>query len=201
MLTSLWSARRALGLLAVLSFTPVACSDEPRRGGSDEPEPDGTEPAGAVKMEVYATEEQTCPPKDLQLAIGNVSSSPPVKVFDGFEGASVACAVVPKGDAFQASGTITDGSFTFSFRDLLTGGSSAVGNVEIIDPKTGVTFASSSATPCVFQFAPNSEQSVAAGRIFVQFDCSKLVSAASAMETCSSRYGYVLVENCATTAP
>ena len=100
------------------------------------------------------------------------------------------------GDVFDASGSLSSAGAEFAFSDVSSKGGSAVGNVSFVDPASGVRYASNDTAPCVFQFAPSTNQVIEAGRIWVQFDCSKLISEANPLESCSSRYGYVLVENC-----
>jgi hypothetical protein len=183
---------------AALAFTLAACADEPRKRGSSsgETDPGPPGPTGAVNMEVYATETQDCPPGNVHIDIGAVNAAPPVVHEDGEDGAAVACSVVAEGSKFNASGSLKRGMIAFGFSDLVTNGSSAIGSVEFTDPATGVRYAATDGMPCVFQFAPGTAQGVEAGKIFVQFDCSNLVSDADATKACSSRYGYVTLEHC-----
>jgi hypothetical protein len=189
---------------AALLLPLASCSDDDGGGGGSSGGGEGgsaPRPSGAVAMEVYATMEQTCPAGNVHVNIGHVQSAPPALVVDGEEGAAVSCSVVPSGDKLEASGAIEQGPLAFSFGGLITDGTSAVGEVTFRDPATGVRYASPAASPCVFQFAPNTDQGVSAGWIWVQFDCSALVSEADPAASCSSRYGYVLLENCAGGAP
>ena len=186
--------------VSLLALVLPACSDETGTGtssgqGTGGGGPDGTERHGAVNMEVYATAEQTCPAGNVHIDVGNLKSDPPVVAIDGFDGASIACDVVPMGKAFAASGEISVGAVQFGFGDLTTDGTSAIGNASFTDA-AGTHYASHTAKPCVFQFAPGTAQAVSAGSLWVQFDCSSLVSDTDATQACSSRYGYLLVENC-----
>ncbi len=185
--------------LAVLLLPLPACSgdDDGGSGGDGGHGGSAPRPTGAVAMEVYATMEQACPPGNVHINIGNVQSAPPQTVVDGEDGASVACAVVPSGDKLQASGSIERAELSFSFSGVETDGTSALGTVSFADPATGVRYESPASSRCVFQFAPGTDQGVSAGRIYVQFDCSDLVSEQDPTESCSSRYGYVLLESCA----
>jgi hypothetical protein len=162
-------------------------------GGGSGP---STEPQGAFNVEIYATMAQTCPPGNVHIDIGNTKLVPPTVVVDGVDGATVSCKVAQMGESFAASGEIKAGTSHVSFADVLTDGGSATGTVTFDDPATATQYVSSTALPCVFQFAPGSGQEVSAGRIFVQFDCSDLVSAANPADTCSARYGYAYFENC-----
>lgn len=180
-----------------LSAALFACSSDERRGSFTEETTAAPKPAGAVNMEVYATAVQTCPPGNIHIDIGNNSASPPLVYEDGQDGAAVTCAVLSDGSKFHAEGNISKGAFSFSFRDVVTDGASAVGHVEFTDPASGAVYASTDLSPCVFQFAPSSEQGISAGKIFVQFDCSNLVSSMKSSDACSSRYGYVRLEYCA----
>ncbi len=152
---------------------------------------------GAVDLEVYATEEQSCPPGNVHVDIGHVTTSPPDMLAHGVDGARVECAVVQNEEKFAASGTVARGAASFSFRDVVTAGASAIGHVEVVDPASGIRYASSEAHPCLFQFSATSGQGIGAGRIDVGFDCSDLVSAADPSKSCSSRYGSLRLEACA----
>jgi hypothetical protein len=155
---------------------------------------DSTAPKGAVSLEVYKTETQNCPYASLFIEIGNVKASPPVLVDGQMDDATVSCSVVPSGMDFTASGSLEQGANDFGFSGVVTDGASALGAVSFLDPANGVEFTSDN--PCVFQFAPGTEQGISAGQLFVQFDCPDLVSSADPAVSCSSRYGYVLLDNC-----
>jgi len=172
-----------------------ACSSETQGVSSTGPSP--TAPEGAVNMEVYATPEQTCPPGNFHVDIGNTKVTPPALLVSGEGGVTVTCAVVAQGAKYQASGAIKQGSLDFSFQDVLTSGGSATGTVSFVDPKGSGRYTSVASAPCVFQFAPSSAQGIGAGQVFVQFDCAALVNEADATKSCSSRYGYVALDRCA----
>jgi hypothetical protein len=191
-------------LVLALMLTPLACSSESTgstssstTGGSGGPSK--TAPEGAINMEVYTTPEQSCPLGNVHIDMGNSKVSPLVLVTEGFEGASVACSVVPdfKGN-WVATGSLQKGALSFTFKDLTTGGQSATGTIVIKDPLGKDTYTSDPKSPCVFQFAPGSGQGVENGKLWIQFDCSTLVSDADKSKTCSSRYGYLFVDRCAT---
>lgn len=177
-------------ILGCADADPVSLSSS-SNGAPQEPGP-----SGAVNLEIYETEIQTCPVGNVHIDIGNVNSAPPVTFEDGKEGTAVACSVLPEGSKLRASGSLTQGAKVFSFRDVVTDGKSSIGVVKVTDPASGTVYEAPDAKPCVFQFAPGSSQGVEAGRIWVQFDCSSLVSAADAAHECSLRYGYVLLEHC-----
>jgi hypothetical protein len=188
-------APSALALALALGLS--ACSDDGSGttsaddGGKGEPKP-----TGAVNMEVYATEEQSCPPGNIHIDIGVVNASPAKTVTDGEDGAKVSCAVGPSGSVLSASGSIEKGAASFAFSVAVESGKpSAVGEVAFTDPASGVRYASGM-SPCLFQFAPGSGQGIEEGEIFVQFDCSALESEADPKLACSSRYGYVRLESC-----
>jgi len=176
-----------------------ACSSE-SAGTSSTGGPSPTAPEGAVNMEVYATPVQSCPPGNFHIDIGNTKTMPPALVVDGWESATVSCAVIPMSGKFAASGAVKQGALDFSFQDVLTDGSSAIGTVSFVDPsaKASGRYTSPGSMPCVFQFAPGTGQGVSTGKVWMQFDCSSLVSEVDATKSCSSRYGYVLVDRCAT---
>jgi hypothetical protein len=193
---------RALTTIAALALALapalLACSSEERRRSSsdDDETPPDPGPSGAVNVEIYATEAQSCPPGNIHVDMGNVKSAPPVTLEDGKDGASVVCAVVLEGEKLRASGAIKHGAASFGFSDVVSGGGSAIGLVELTFPGSGVRYATPSDKPCVFQFAPGSSQGIEPGKISVQFDCSSLVSESDAKDACSLRYGYILLEHC-----
>jgi hypothetical protein len=188
---------RTLAVLPFLALALPACSgsDDPFSSGSTSGGAAGG-PRGAVNMEVYATEAQACPPGNVHIDIGLVNATPPTLVEHGVSGASVTCSVARDGGVFAASGALSSGSLAFSFDGVNTGGDSAIGAVGFRDPASGVDYASSDDKPCVFQFAPGTGQDIGPGSIFVQFDCANLVSAGNPGDSCSSRYGYLLLEGC-----
>ncbi|MEO7331873.1 MAG: hypothetical protein ABI193_25075 [Minicystis sp.] len=158
--------------------------------------PSSTAPVGAVNMEIYATPEQSCPIGNIHLDIGNSRVMPPELATDAFEGAAITCKVVANGGGFTASGMIKKESDDFAFEGVNSSGESAVGFVTVKDPVTGDSYRSPDTAPCVFQFAPGSGQGLEAGKAWMQFDCSSLVSEKDSTLSCSSRYGYVLVDRC-----
>lgn len=196
-----------LRYLAAVVFVPMAlvagCS-------SDDAAPsDGTGGAGgevfegargAINMEVYAAEMQTCPAGNVHIDMGSVNSAPPNLVLDGKSGGAVSCAVVVTGGGYRASGHIQQGTDDWSFSDVVTDpGQSATGIVSFKDPASGTMYRTPTNQPCVFQFAPGTGQTIDEGKVFVQFDCGHLVSDDNPADECSARYGYVLLEGCAST--
>lgn len=180
-----------------LALGLAACSDDRSGTSSSDDEEAEPKPTGAVNMEVYATEEQSCPPGNIHIDVGFVNASPAKTVTDGEDGAKVSCAVGPSGGLLSASGSIEKGAASFAFSVAVESGKpSAVGEVAFTDPASGVRYASAM-SPCLFQFAPGSSQGIKEGEIFVQFDCTALESEADPKLACSSRYGYVRLENCA----
>lgn len=193
-----WIAPSAHALALALALALSACSDDGPGTTSSDVEDDEPKPTGAVNMEVYATEEQSCPPGNIHVDVGVVNASPAKTFEDGEDGARVTCAVVPSsGGLLSASGSLEKGAASFAFSVAVESGKpSAVGEVAFTDPASGVRYASAM-VPCLFQFAPGSGQSIKEGEVFVQFDCPALESEADSKLACSSRYGYVRLENCA----
>lgn len=184
--------------LFVLSLGTLlaACGGDDPTGTSSTGGPSTTAPEGAVNMEIYATPEQTCPMGNIHVDIGNSRVSPPELAVDAYEGAAITCKVVASGMGYTASGAIKKDSLDFAFEGVTSTGESAIGKVTVKDPATGESYQSPDGAPCVFQFAPGSGQGIEAGKAWMQFDCSSLVSAKDATLSCSSRYGYVLVDRC-----
>lgn len=185
----------AFGLLA-------GCSDdsgESNSGGGGEGGEYFSGPRGALNLEVYAADQQTCPPGNVHLDIGTVNASPPIFVYDGISGAGVTCTVKPTGQGLGVTSHLTNASNDVSVTDMITdAGVSAVGIVRFVEPASGAVYSSPINQPCVFQFAPGTDQTIEAGRVFVQFDCGHLVNEADATQECAGRYGYLHLEGCDT---
>jgi hypothetical protein len=197
-----------LAAIAALAAPATGCSDETESAaattGASTTGPTGSERFGAVNLEIYAQPMQTCPVGNVHIDIGNVKTEPPQTVSDGFAGASVTCTVAQVALQFVASGSIVQESGDpqksrdFSFSGLETEGVSGLGMVAIKDPADGTKYESNMDKPCVFQFIESAGHSVTPGRISVQFDCTQLVSEANSADTCSLRFGYVLLDKCNT---
>src|SRR4051794_2336352 len=115
----------------------LACSGSEGTSSTGSGGPSATAPEGAVNMEIYATVEQSCPIGNVHIDVGNSRVSPPELAVDAYQGAAISCAVVPKDELLSASGSIQQGSFTFSFKDVVTAGDSATGQVTVKDPAAG----------------------------------------------------------------
>lgn len=198
-----------LAAIAALAALMTGCSDDTESAatgttGASTTGPTGSERFGAVNLEVYAQPMQTCPVGNVHIDIGNVKTEPPTTVSDGFSGASVTCTVAQVALDFVASGSIVQEgddpqkSRDFSFSGLDTKGVSGLGRVAIKDPADGTKYESTMANPCVFQFIESANHSISPGRISVQFDCTEIVSEANSADTCSIRFGYVLLDKCDT---
>lgn len=199
-----------LAVIAALVAPMTGCSDDTESAaaagttGGSTTGSTGSERIGAVNLEVYAQAMQTCPVGNVHIDIGNVKTEPPQTVNDGFSGASVTCTVAQVALDFVASGSIVQDrddpqeSLDFSFTGLDTKGVSGLGMVAIKDPADGTKYESTMANPCVFQFIESANHSISPGRLSVQFDCTEIVSEANSADTCSVRFGYVLLEKCDT---
>lgn len=189
--------RSSMAVILLVAAALPACSHDETTGSSSTgggPDPNG--PAGAVNMEVYSTPDQTCPPGNFHIDVGNTKITPSELVLNGESDTTIACSVIPTSGKFATTGSIKQGDLDWSVKDLLTDGTSATGTVSFVDPSGSGRYTSSMTHPCVFQFAPGSKQGISTGDVFVQFDCSDLVSEADATKSCSSRYGYVQFERC-----
>lgn len=157
----------------------------------------GPKPNAAINMEIYATAEQDCPIGNVHVDVGNTKSVPPATVTDGQGGATVSCTVASAGaQGIGARASIAAGNLVFSFDSVVTDGSSTTGHVTVQDPATGIDYGSTAQKPCVFQFAPGTDQGIQLGHVFMQFDCAELQKAEDPAKSCSSRYGYVYADNC-----
>jgi hypothetical protein len=173
-------------------------SDTGTSGGSSTGAgPSTTAPEGAVNVEIYANTDQTCPVGNVHVDLGNSKVEPPKVEVDAWEGASVVCSVTANGDGFAASGTLKKGALSLTFKDVVSSGKSTTGTISFKDPGSAATYTSPAQTPCIFQFDPGTTQGIEAGKAYMHFECASLVNDADPSSSCSSRYGYVLVDRCA----
>jgi hypothetical protein len=176
----------------------LACSITACGGDTDEGSTSSTGgPAGALNLEVYATDAQSCPPGNIHVVIGNPKTSPPELVTDAEDGATVNCSVLPQAGGYAARGELARGGQEFSFGGIVTtSAASAAGSASFADPADGTVYASPADKPCIFEFVASAGNGVEAGRLSATFACSELVSQTDGAKSCSARYGALLVQGC-----
>jgi hypothetical protein len=108
---------------------------------------------------------------------------------------TVTCSVIPSGAGFavQASMSGEQKILTASIGELDPGASKdkpATGVISYQSPNTAVPFTQ---TDCIFYFGTN-VQSVAAGKVFVTFECDKIAAATD--NVCEIKPGYMAFDNC-----
>ena len=135
-----------------------------------------------------------------QMKLGDVSAMDrKAVVADGYGGADISCTVSGSG-AFKVSDTTAldkGRSLTLDIPSISKNAKQATparGFVAYASEKTVDTYTPDPMTPCNFFFADGSAEGVAAGKIWVQFDCPVVIAEAS---TCAMN-GTALFENCAT---
>lgn len=192
------SLLRPMAVSSALLLLGCSSGDANPAGGATS-QPSGRK--GAVNVEIYESQGQSCPLGNVHLDIGSVNSSPVAEVADG-EGATITCRVAEgqsgSGDAgppFAASGSLAQGSVSFRFANVTATAStpSATGEVVIRDPNAGGEYASQS---CVFEFLATQGDQIGPGMLHVEFQCGTLASAADPAKTCAARNGYLLLEAC-----
>ena len=159
-----------------------------------------TGPSGAVSLELFQAQDQTCPAGDVFVVIGDVRAAPPIGVHDGEDGAQVSCRVASSaGDAgpFTASASLAHLGAYVTIDGLVTNPktSSASGEVHVKDPAKGTEYSSKS---CLFEFAPGTSEGAKPGEIFVEFQCGNVTDPTDAASACSIRHGYLALSGCAT---
>ena len=175
-----------LAVLSALLLAGPGCSDDVP------PTPKG---AFSVSFQDTGTE---CAVKSHNMTVGSVTdTSKQTLLSDGQENAEVKCKVTGSGP-FAVSGSILQAG---KFLDVTVG--SLASGTKLEGPATGSvgyaggvetsnTYSSKADTPCNFYFTTG-QQGVAAGRVWMAFDCPKIVSGQS---TCELVTSYVIFENC-----
>jgi hypothetical protein len=144
----------------------------------------------------------TCHTLSDTVAVGEVTASAILtRVTDGTQGASVVCSVTPATNvaAFTVDGTAALGADTLhitipSITATATQASPAVGSVEFAAPQTnGATYTGHA---CDFYFVADTGEGVAAGKVWIAFDCQSVSGSGS---TCSLAQSIALFEDCAAT--
>jgi hypothetical protein len=126
-------------------------------------------------------------------------------VTNGQNDNSISCYVVANSDgsfniSAQGEGNGASLSITIpSIQPSATKMTPATGSGAYASQATaGDAYSSTPASPCDFYFIPGSGEAVAAGKVWLAFNCPAVTSE---MSTCEILQGYALFENCSTTVP
>lgn len=165
--------------------------------GCSEPVP--PTPQGAWSVDFTQTDPTMCLIAGHNSGVGAVSADARDKVeIDGLDGASITCEVNGAGP-FSASGQASQNGRNLS---ILIASISPTTRKDA-PVKGGVSYASektagepySSSGDCDFWFDEGTNQSVAAGKIWVAFACPLVVNST---DKCGISQGYAIFENCTT---
>ncbi len=132
-------------------------------------------------------------------AVGSVSPNKTDKLMSDLEdGASVVCSVTGAGpfkvDAKASYKTSRLQIIINSIPADATEANPATGGVIFSSANTqGIVYGADANEPCVFYFQPGTSQAVSAGKIWVSFQCPKIVAG---MSMCAVAQGYAYFENC-----
>ncbi len=166
-------------------------------------EPVAPIPAGGWAI-TFTRTSITCMINSHNNGVGQVSQDgKPVLVSDGIDNANISCAVNPSGGGFdvQAQALQNGKSVSIGVKGLTktaTAANPAKGNITYVSTETADTFSSQLAgTPCDFYFVDGTKETVAAGNVWVAFDCSQI---ADQNNVCAMS-GYVKFQNCDGTPP
>jgi hypothetical protein len=170
-----------------LSLCAIGCSD-----------PVAPIPAGGWSAAFQHTS-GTCNINAHNAGVGQVSSDgKTVLVTDGIDDASVVCSVTPaSGGTFnvQASATKNGQNVSISIKGMsktATATAPVQGTVAYVSPTTADNFTSPGDAPCNFYFVDGTKETIAAGNIWVAFECPKI---ADTNNVCALT-GYAKFENC-----
>ena len=184
-----------LGITPILGLTPLlgfGCSD-----------PVPATPKGAWSIS-FESPGATCPVNGHNAVMGDVTDRTKKSVLvDGEGGASVDCRVSGSG-SFTVSASASDVEksvgMTLVINSISPGATvdePATGGISFSSPTTGGEPAvSANDMPCIFYFVPDSGEGVAEGKIWVAFQCDKMILDQS--DGCRIKQGYAIFENCET---
>lgn len=180
----------ALGLVALLS---LGCSD-----------PVPPTPRGAWVIYFESPSSTECPILGFTAKMGDVTDRTKTKEYvDGEGTASVDCTVSGSGSfsvTAQAAQTETAVGMTMSIGNIAATATSAmpaIGSVSFSSEESGGEYISPvTGEPCNFYFIEGSGEGVAAGKIWVAFECPKMQL--DQATGCRIRESYAIFENCGT---
>jgi hypothetical protein len=175
-----------LALSAAALATLAGCSDPPL-----------VIPDGAFTVSTIQDMPQLCMIAGHTAKIGDINDSQRKTVVANAEdGAIVSCAVSGTSD-FTVTANIVQGD-----KSLSIGIASIKPGATLASPASGTIGYSSVNTAgnvyggkCNYYFTPNTDETVASGRIWVSFQCPALQQG---MSTCPIQQGYAIFENCST---
>jgi hypothetical protein len=122
-------------------------------------------------------------------------------VVDGNDGADISCSVVGgTSGPFKVDAQLVkepNGLIIAipSLSPKATKDAPSTGTVGFLSDRTaGKTYTSPTDTPCNFYFVPSTNEGVAAGKVWLAFNCPTLVSPPD--QGCAISQGYAIFENC-----
>jgi hypothetical protein len=188
------STRTTLACGAIMAFTCVGCS---------EPVPPAAEGASIVFWRGSGTGGGTCRVQEVhQGRIGYADASELRDLRrDAEGGASINCAIGGSG-TFNVDGQMSlDGmSLHVTINGIgpgTTEADPALGAISYANvPTSGKPYVSTQDEPCRFWFAPDTQQEVAAGRLWVQFGCSQIIDASSDSSCGIENNSTIALQNC-----
>ena len=183
-------ARLVVPATVVMSVSGLGCSD---------PVPPTAQGAYAV---TFVDTGKDCDQSGHNIVLGEVTpDSKDRLVKNGDEGSQISCDVTGNG-TFNVNARASQGAAFLSvnvsgLKSKVNGGPTedapAPGNVSFASANTAGNVYGTQETPCDFWFYEDSNEDVDAGRVWMAFSCSAIVSAGS---TCQLSTSYVIFENC-----
>ncbi len=179
----------ALTLLVGLgiSFSAIGCSD-----------PVAPIPEGGWSLAFQHTS-ATCNIQAHNSGVGQVSQDgQTVLATDGIDNASVTCTVkAASGGTFDVQGSALKNGLSLGLTvkglsKSATKDAPVMGIVSYVSPTTADIFTSPQDAPCEFYFIDGTKESIAAGNVWVAFNCPKI---ADTNNVCSLT-GYAKFQNC-----
>lgn len=170
-----------------ITFSAVGCSD-----------PVAPIPAGGWSI-AFTHTAATCNLMAHNSGVGQVSQDGSTTlVTDGIDNASVTCTVKPGASGtfdVQAAASKNGSSLGMAVKGLgksATKDAPVQGTINYASPTTANIFTSPQDTPCDFYFLDATKESIAAGAVWVAFDCKKI---ADTNNVCALS-GYAKFQNC-----
>ena len=180
-------------VLGVLSLLACGCSD-----------PVPPTPRGGFDVHWVDSPPEECPIRSHRAQVGSPTATEPgTKLVDGEEGAEIECAVTGAGP-FKVSASAVQGANILrlnipSISPSASRAAPASGSVNYRSAElSSGSVSSDSAVPCTFWFPDDrpEDQRVNGGKIWVAFECSRMLT--PSMGTCTISESYALFENCDT---
>jgi len=181
----------AHGLVCLAAVASYGCS---------EPVPPASEGAFALIFSSIGTGGEQCKIAPHNAGIGSTDSTGNAELKkDTLGGAQIFCRVIDNGGQFEAQGYLDLGAthLDFSVNNISMNNTSAdpaLGAVSYRSVDTIQLYSSPGDAPCEFYF--ENDQEIAAGRVWMQFECPQIANAGTSSSCAISVGSTIAMQNC-----